>query len=284
LALLIHFARMSEEMMERFKRCMHSFEDVASWSTAHLFKALDESAFYSHFDMTPDLQACSSGPQTIIWMALCVWLPHTSEGVPAWLPKKAFGIIAATLLKLQRDLDTMPYASYLMRWYIKTGSECISAGAFFSSVCQFPFLSQSMSPTKEHFLGYALFLQASTVALDRVKLAHHVPPPECMLVTAMNCARCLMLVSCQGSGRIIARFFSSALHYRNGTALYGETSGSGMCSAVINSRVLPDLRHALGDKCTESLEKSLNSGVPRSHICRTIEERLLQGAPSHGGA
>lgn len=284
LALLVHFARMSEDMMERFNRCMHSFEDVATWSTVYLFNALDESALHSHFDMTADLQACSGGPQTIIWMALCVWLPHASEGVPAWLPKKAFGVIVATLLKLHRVLDTMPYASYLMRWYIKTGGELISAGVFFSSACRLPFLSQSMPPSKDQFLGYALFLQAATVALDRVKLAHHSPPPECMLETAMDCARCLMCVSCQGSGRIIARFFSSALHYRNGTALYGETSGSGTCSTFISSRMLLDLRHALGDKCTDKLEKSLKSGVPRSHTCRTIEESLLQGASSHGGA
>lgn len=224
---------------------------------------------------------------------MCAWLPCESEKSRAWLAKRAFPVLSATLKRMQMQhcsgsypaWDATPYVIYILRWYITTGLDFVSAGDLFPVVCELSSLSLAEPPDDGHCSQSKpeLFLQASAVALDRCTSAAIKLPPECMVETALDCVRCLMSSPCKGSGHAVAQFFSSVLYGHHACSC--DKSGSwSPCAELICSRLLPKVWQVLGDACAEHVLWSLKSGMPGAYTHNTIEQRLSKVASAHGGA
>lgn len=298
LAVLIHFARASEGMKDKFKLLGKCFEKLGNCSAVDLLNTIPQVCVVSastdsnkDSPLTIGLQSGSESFQTTMWLALHVWLPCVPDGASAWLTRHTFPVIASTLIRMsqcngtRQPQDTTPYLDYLIRWYIVTSGEFVPVGDFFDLVCGLILVlpatpcsgSQGVTSRSE------LFLQAAAVGLDQCKSACHTPcmlPPELMLQKALENARCLMSEHGKGSNHIIAEFFSSALCCHHAVASFEQGAGS----RFLASKVLPEILRAVGDTCAEDVLRSVESGVPKMRICRVIRKRLLQVASAHGGA
>jgi hypothetical protein len=306
MALLMHFARVSEP--SSMALCEQCFEEAGAWSTEDLFKSAPIMCMDSvrvpegkeQLELMTDLQERSEGPQTMIWMALCIWFPCSVEGTRACIVRKTFPLIAATLMKMLArrnstcpSWDSSPYADYLLRWYISTDGEFVNVAGFFHLVCALLAPPDYVEHTDKRqeiaaTLQSSLFLHAAAIALDRFNAACHVPPPGRMWERAIGEVRNLMSKPCLATGNIIAKFFSSALCCHRPIvrvkAVPQELNNVTPCYAFLVSQVFPEVWIAIGEPRSEEVKRLVESGATKARVCRAIEKRLVKTTSACGGA